>query len=93
VDETFGPGALDAAPDRRQTSRRRPRPRVSPGGKRALQQALLVVRELHHDRIEPGHLLLGVLRVDDPLVARVLDRSGTTVAALSASVLAGLPAG
>jgi ATP-dependent Clp protease ATP-binding subunit ClpA len=57
-----------------------------------MQQAMVVVRELHHDRIEPGHLLLGVLRVDDPVVTQVLARSGTSVAALSASVLAGLAA-
>ena len=92
VEQTFGPGALEAAPDRRVTAGRRRRPRMSPTAKRAMQQALLVVRELHHERIEPGHLLLGVLRVDDPLVSRILVRSGTSVAALSAAVLAVLPA-
>ena len=92
VEETFGAGALDTAPDRRARTGRARRPRVSPQGKRAMQQAMVVVRELHHDRIEPGHLLLGVLRVDDPVVAQVLARSGTSVAALSASVLAGLAA-
>ena len=49
-----------------------------------------MARELHHDRMAPGHLLLGLLRLDDELVSRVLEQSGTTVAELSATVLAGV---
>ena len=54
--------------------------------------ALRVAVELHHKRIEPGHLLLGLLRLDDPFVANAIERSETTVAALSSAVLARFPA-
>lgn len=90
VEETFGSGALDTAPDRRVLSARSRRPRFTPEAKQSLVLAVQVARELHHDHLSPGHLLLGLLRLDDAFVARVITHSGTTVATLSAAVLAGL---
>ncbi|HEY5247031.1 MAG TPA: Clp protease N-terminal domain-containing protein [Dermatophilaceae bacterium] len=90
VEETFGSGALDAAPDRRVRTGGRRAPRFTPEAKRSLELALQVARELHHDRMAPGHLLLGLLRLDYELASRVLEQSGTTVAELSATVLAGM---
>jgi hypothetical protein len=88
---TFGAGALESAPDRRFPAGCG-RPRFTPEAKRALEQSLRVAVELHHRRIRPGHLLLGLLRLDDPVVSAVLDRAGTDVATLSADVLARLAA-
>ena len=90
VEQTFGPGALESAPDRRASAGRRRKPRFTPDAKRSLEQALRVALELHDKRIEPGHLLLGLLRLDDAFVSATIERSGTTVAALSATVLAHL---
>ncbi len=89
VERTFGPGALESAPDRRASSGRGRKPRFTPDAKRSLEQALRVALEL---RIEPGHLLLGLLRLDDAFMSATIERSGTTVAALSAAVLARLSA-
>ncbi len=90
VEETFGSGALEAAPDRRVATRRIRGPRFTPEAKRSLVLALRVLRELHHDQLLPGHLLLGLLRIDDEFVSSVIDQSGTTIGALSADVLAQL---
>jgi Clp amino terminal domain, pathogenicity island component len=92
TERTFGPGALDGAPDRRSPAGRPRRPRFTPEAKRALEQALRVTVELHHRRIQAGHLLLGVLRVDDELVAGLVRDAGTDVAGLSALVLTQLSA-
>lgn len=92
TEQAFGPGALDGAPDRRSPAGRPRRPRFTPEAKRTLEQALRVTVELHHRRIQAGHLLLGVLRVDDELVSRLLRDAGTDVAALSALVLTELSA-
>lgn len=92
TDQTFGPGALDGAPDRRSPAGRRRKPRFTLEAKRSLEQALRVTVELHHRRIQSGHLLLGVLRVDDELVTRLVRDAGTDVASLSALVLTRLSA-
>jgi hypothetical protein len=92
TERTFGAGALDGAPDRRLPAGRPRKPRFTPEAKRALEQALRVTTELHHRRIEPGHLLLGLLRLDDELVTGIVERAGSTVAGLSATILAQLAA-
>lgn len=92
VEETFGVGALDGAPDRRLPTGRVRKPHFTREAKRSLELGLRVVTELHHKRIAPGHLLLGLLRLDDEFVTGVVERSGASVAALSAAVLARLPA-
>ncbi|HEY6748525.1 MAG TPA: Clp protease N-terminal domain-containing protein [Mycobacteriales bacterium] len=90
TEQTFGPGSLDGAPDRRSPAGRPRRPRFTPEAKRSLEQALRVAVELHHRRIQAGHLLLGVLRVDDEDVTRLLRDTGSDVAALSALVMTSL---
>lgn len=87
VEATFGPGALDAAPDRRVSPSASGRPRFSPDAKRTIEQSLRVALELHQKTIKPGHVLLGLLRLNDEFVTSVLAKSQANVAALSASVL------
>ena len=87
VEQTFGAGSLESAPDRRATSRGLRRPPFSPEAKRSLQLALRVAVELHDKTMVPGHLLLGLLRLDNDFVSKAVERSGTTVAGLSAAVL------
>jgi ATP-dependent Clp protease ATP-binding subunit ClpA len=87
VEQTFGSGALESAPDRRDPSRRSRKPPFTSEAKRSLELTLRVVQELHHRRIAPGHLLLGLVRLDDDFVAEVLEQAGATVADLSATVL------
>jgi Clp amino terminal domain, pathogenicity island component len=90
AEQTFGPGALESAPDRRVPTRSGRKPRFTPEAKRSLELGLRVAIELHHKRIEPGHLLLGLLRLDDEFVSTTVEAAGTSVAALSAAVLAQL---
>jgi ClpA/ClpB-like protein len=90
VEQTFGTGAMDTAPDRR-TPSPRGRPPFTGQAKRSLELALRAAIELHHNRMLPGHLLLGLLRLDDEFVTGALRTSGTTVAGLSAAVLSRLP--
>jgi ATP-dependent Clp protease ATP-binding subunit ClpA len=80
AEAAFGPGALD-----------RSRPPISghmpfaEGSKRALEEALrqAVRRERRRGlRIDSGHVLLGVLAVDDHTVGRVLRALGTAPADL-----------
>jgi ATP-dependent Clp protease ATP-binding subunit ClpA len=86
VERNFGPGALDAAPDRRASAGSR-RPPFTAEAKHSLELALRVAIELHSDRILPGHLLLGLLRLDNEPVVTAIEQSGTTIATLSAAVL------
>lgn len=100
VEETFGPGALEGAPDRRAPANRTRKPRFAPEAKRSLELSLRVAVELSPRRgfltpldkqqILPGHLLLGLLRLDDDLVSSILEETGTTIASLSAAVLSQL---
>jgi ATP-dependent Clp protease ATP-binding subunit ClpA len=87
VEATFGPGALDTAPDRHAPGGVTRKPAFTVEAKRALELALRVAGELHHERVTPGHLLLGLLRLDDGFVTGSLDDAGTTVAELSSAVL------
>jgi ATP-dependent Clp protease ATP-binding subunit ClpA len=92
VEQTFGAGALESAPDRRLSSDRVRKPRFTPEAKRSLQLSLQVAVELRDRRIRPGHLLLGLLRLDDDLVAGIVEQAGTSIASLSAAVLTRLAA-
>ncbi|MEO6822615.1 MAG: Clp protease N-terminal domain-containing protein [Candidatus Nanopelagicales bacterium] len=93
VEETFGVGALKSAPDRRAAGgRQRARPRFDPAAKHSLELAVRVARELHESRLLPGHLLLGLLRLDDEFVSAVIEGSQTSIGALSATVLTQLSA-
>ncbi|WP_421734607.1 Clp protease N-terminal domain-containing protein [Cellulomonas sp.] len=72
VEASFGPGALDA------------RPAHSPSGhlpfetsaKKLLEIALREALRYKHRRIDTGHLLLAVVRLDDTPAARVLSSLG-----------------
>jgi ATP-dependent Clp protease ATP-binding subunit ClpA len=92
VEASFGPGALDNAPDRRVPPSRTRRPPFTPNAKRSLELALRAAQELHQHHIVPGHLLLGLLRLDNDFVSQIVEESGTTVAALSGAVLTRLAA-
>jgi hypothetical protein len=87
VDQSFGQGALESAPDRRVPSGTHRKPPFTPQAKRSLELSLRVTVELHDQHIEPGHLLLGLLRLDDDFVSSVVQQSVATVAGLSAAVL------
>ena len=87
VEQTFGEGALESAPDRRAPTVKVRKPSFTPEAKRSLEMALRVAVELHVHRMKPGHLLLGLLRLDDDFVSGVVQQSGTSVARLSATVL------
>lgn len=91
VEQTFGAGALDTAPVRSAATTCR-RPPFTLAAKRSLELALRVALELHATRMLPGHLLLGILRLDDDHITGVLEQSSTSVATLSAAVLTGLSA-
>jgi ATP-dependent Clp protease ATP-binding subunit ClpA len=90
VEKTFGEGALDSAADRRGGDVVTKRPRFTVEAKKSLEQAMRVSEELHTKVIMPGHLLLGLLRVDDDFISNVIARSTTSIAGLSASVFGAL---
>jgi ATP-dependent Clp protease ATP-binding subunit ClpA len=92
VDETFGAGALESSPDRRSRASSNRRPPFTVEAKRSMELSLRVALELHERRIRPGHLLLGLLRLDDDSISSVVKQQGATVAGLSAAVLQRLDA-
>jgi len=92
VEATFGEGALEAAPDRRVLTSTARRPPFTPEAKRSLELTLRAAQELHHHSMRPGHLLLGLLRLDSEFVTEAVEQSGTDLAGLSAAVLARLSA-
>jgi ATP-dependent Clp protease ATP-binding subunit ClpA len=87
VDETFGEGALESSPDRRSHAATGRRPRFTLEAKRSMEQSLRVALELHERSIRPGHLLLGLLRLNDEQISTIVEQQGATVAGLSATVL------
>ncbi|MGW4125723.1 Clp protease N-terminal domain-containing protein [Nocardia sp. NPDC004711] len=87
AEETFGVGALDSAPDRRASSTPSRRPPFTDAAKLALELSLRVSIELHHQRVDPAHLALALLRLDDELVSQVLNKAGTKPTALCAAIL------
>jgi ATP-dependent Clp protease ATP-binding subunit ClpA len=87
VEATFGAGALDRAPDRRTSTPAPRKPSFSAAMKRTLEQSLRVALELHEKKIKPGHVLLGMLRVNDDFVTSVLKENKSNIAGLSSAVL------
>jgi ATP-dependent Clp protease ATP-binding subunit ClpA len=75
VERTFGPGALDAAPDRRVSGGSR-KPPFTVESKRALELALRSSLQLKADRIAPGHLVLGLIRLESELVTAAAPGTG-----------------
>ena len=87
VEETFGSGSLQSAPDRRAAATKVHRPPFTPEAKLALELSLRVALELHDRRIRPGHLLLGLLRLDNDFISVAVQQNGATIAGISAAVL------
>ncbi|MFI7431497.1 Clp protease N-terminal domain-containing protein [Micromonospora sp. NPDC049836] len=83
VEESFGPGALGAAPPARRGG-----PELSPAAKRALTLARREAARLGHRRIDTGHLLLGLLREGSGPAARALTEAGADLAGLRGQVAA-----
>jgi ATP-dependent Clp protease ATP-binding subunit ClpA len=75
IEETFGEGALRPQPTSGRR-RRRAAGRITPRAKKVLELALRETIRLRHRSIEPGHLLLGIIREREGLAARVLTEAG-----------------
>jgi len=80
------------APDPRVLTSTARRPPFTPEAKRSLELNLRAAQELRHHSMRPGHLLLGLLRLDSEFVTEAVEQSGTDLAGLSAAVLARLSA-
>lgn len=87
AEQAFGPGALDA-PSARPASRGP----FAPSSKKALELALREAVALRARSISDGHLLLGILRVEDPSATAVLRYAGADIDALRRDVRARLAA-
>ncbi|GAA2408812.1 Clp protease N-terminal domain-containing protein [Actinomadura vinacea] len=79
---TFGEGALDAPAGRF----RKGHIPFAPESKKALELSLRHAIRLKHDRIDDGHILLGVLHDEKTEAVRVLVAEGVDVDALRADV-------
>lgn len=89
VEKSFGEGALDA-PIPRSGRGRLPMSRTA---RSVFGNALRDARRGRHGRLDTGHLLLGVLDVDDQVVRGVLNRSGADADDLRADVLRRIESG
>ena len=85
ADDVFGAGALDdASPSRRRGPARRAAP-LGPSAKQAISHALFLAISQRARRIEPSHLLLGVLHDPSPrcrAITFLLDLDYDTVSAV-----------
>jgi ATP-dependent Clp protease ATP-binding subunit ClpA len=70
VEEAFGPGALEQT----KAWQRMRCLKICPRAKKVLELALREALRLGDPRVEPEHVLLGIVRVDDSLAARLLAR-------------------
>lgn len=83
VEASFGPGALDTQP----RSRAGHLP-FEPSAKKLLEIALREAIRVKHRRIDTGHLLLAVVRLDDTAAYRALSSLGVGPTAARESVIA-----
>lgn len=83
ADATFGDGALTRAGS---TARRAGHLPFTRDAKKALEIALREAIRLGHKRIEAGHILLAIIRLDDTDGSALLRRCGVDPAALAADV-------
>ncbi|MDH6576552.1 Clp protease N-terminal domain-containing protein [Kitasatospora sp. MAP5-34] len=85
VEATFGAGALDvpAGPPKRGRSRV---PRFTDRAKQVLALAVRAAVRQRSERIELGHLLLGILREGGGIGVRVVRESGVDLAAVERAV-------
>src|SRR5215208_670988 len=65
--------------------------RFTQKAREAIQAALSLAAERKHAQVGPIHLLAALLRADDALVRRILDRIGAVIDAAVESALAALP--
>src|SRR5215208_268735 len=65
--------------------------RFTQKAREAIQASLSVAAERKHAQVTPSHLLAALLRADDALVRRILDRIGAPIDADVEAALAGLP--
>ena len=86
VAATFGDGALESAPDRSASRSGRRKPPFTPAAKKSLEQALRAAVTRGDKRIRPGHLLLGILAVDDEFVHAVIGLGTASQGDLEAAV-------
>ena len=98
IEESFGPGALEAdQDDSRQATKRgflghrsgQPSGRVrrfTDRGRKVLELSLREAVRLHHDHIGTEHLLLGLIRLDDGLAMKILTDAGASPEGLRAAV-------
>jgi hypothetical protein len=87
AEKTFGPGALDdLAP--RAGRRRKPLGHVpfDPESKKLLEVALREAVRLKHNRIDSGHLLLAVARLDETKAHRALWDAGVGAESIRSAV-------
>lgn len=85
ADSTFGAGALDRAHPRARGPRRTPgHLPFTRDAKKTLEAALREALRLGHRRIEAGHVLLAIIRLDDTDGHALLRRCGVDPAALAA---------
>lgn len=76
ADATFGPGALDAAGDRRGRRPRTAHRPFTPDARKQLELSLREAVRLRHRAIDSGHLVLASTRLDGSGAAAVLRRAG-----------------
>ena len=91
IEESFGPGALDApAPGGRSPRRTGNGTRFTGRAKKVLGLALREAVHLGHRSIGAEHILLGIIREGDGLAARVLVDEGHNLDGLRRTTLAAL---
>ena len=91
VEETFGPGALDAPGGRRGRSGSGHIP-FTPRAKKVLELSLREAVALKSSSIGDGHILLGMLREGEGLAMKVLADRGNDTAALREEIRSALRA-
>lgn len=52
---------------------------LTPGGKGAIELSVDEARRMHHSFIDSGHILLGILRVNEDLTARFFEDIGVRI--------------
>ena len=83
VEDTFGPGALEATC----AWQRRSAFRLTPRSKRVLELAGKEASSLGHPSVEPEHLLLALTRVPESLGWKLIERRGISATRVRLAVL------
>ncbi len=88
IEETFGPGALDAVPEKFKGHKP-----LTKRAKIVLELSLREALALKHRYIGSEHILLGLLREGKGLAAKILADAGLDFADLRAKTIAAIPKG